>query len=197
MNTLGYALLGLLAREPLSGYELTSRIKERVGFFWSTSYSQVYPALAQLEDEGLVSYRAVEQRDRPDKKVHSITPEGLDVLKAWVTAPIGSRPAREELVLRAYCAWVADPVEAAALFREHEQLHEERLSKYEGIQKWMEREWGDSLRRPDSPRFSSYAALRRGLGHEREYAEWCRWMADQLEGGGDVAGDDAQPLSLE
>lgn len=43
MHALGYALLGLLAREPQSGYELTSQIKERVGPFWSTSHSQVYP----------------------------------------------------------------------------------------------------------------------------------------------------------
>jgi DNA-binding PadR family transcriptional regulator len=186
MDTLGYALLGLLAREPLSGYELTSRIKERVGYFWSTSYSQVYPALARLETGGLVHHRAVRQRDRPDKKVYSITTEGLGALREWVTAPVGPRPARDELVLRAYCAWVADARAAAALFREHERLHAQRLSEYEAKRVWMEREWGEELLRPDSPRFASYAALRRGMGHEREYAEWCRWVADRLEGVGDA-----------
>ena len=165
-----------------------------MGHFWSTSYSQVYPALARLEDGGLVSHRAVEQRDRPDKKGYSITGEGLSALRGWVTATVGPRPVRDELVLRAYCAWVADAREAAALFREHEQLHGERMSEYEAKRAWMEREWGEELRRPDSPRFSSYAALRRGIGHEREYAEWCRWMADRLESVGDADdSDDAHP----
>jgi DNA-binding PadR family transcriptional regulator len=33
MSTLGYVILGLLAREPLSGYDLMNRMQERVSFF--------------------------------------------------------------------------------------------------------------------------------------------------------------------
>ena len=62
-------------------------------------------------------------------------------------------------------------------------MHEERLSGYETKREWMEREWGDDVRRADSPRFGSYAALRRGIIHERGYVEWCRWVADSLERG--------------
>ncbi len=46
----------------------------------------------------------------------------------------------------------------------------------------MEEEWRDDILRIDSPRFASYAALLRGVLHERGYAEWCRWVADRLEG---------------
>lgn len=45
MPAVGHALLGLLAREPLSGTEPTGQIKARVGAFWSTSHSQVSPSL--------------------------------------------------------------------------------------------------------------------------------------------------------
>lgn len=183
MSALGYALLGLLARESLTGYELTSRIRERVGPFWSTSHSQVYPALARLEAAGLVTHQVVPQSDRPDKKVHAITAQGLAALTRWVTTPVAPRSARDELVLRAYCMWVADPVETAALFREHARLHEERLAAYERKGAAMEREWATDLDRIDSPRFASYAAVRRGIGHEREYAAWCRWVAVRLEAG--------------
>jgi len=183
MNALGYVLLGLVAREPLTGYELTSQLKERVAFFWSTSHSQVYPELSRLEDAGLVTHRAVEQRDRPNKKIYSITEAGVEALKQWVTAPLGAWPARDELALRAYSVWVADPREAAALFREQERLHEERRLDYERKKVWMEGEWGEEVGRVDSPRFASYAALRRGIGYEREFADWCRWVAEQLEGG--------------
>ena len=107
-----------------------------------------------------------------------------------MTSPVGPRTTRDELVLRAHSAWVADPRETAALFRGHERLHQERLLEYEGKREWMEREWGEEVRRVDSPRFGSYAALRRGIIHERGYAEWCRWVADSLEqatGSEDVA----------
>ena len=183
MSTLGYALLGLLARQSLSGYELTGQIKGRVGPFWSTTHSQVYPELSRLEDEDLVDHRVVQQSGRPDKKVYSITTKGLETLKEWVTSPVEPREIRDELVLRAHNAWVADPREAAAFFREHGRLHEEQLSDYETKRRWMEREWGEDLRRVDSPRFGSYAALHRGIIYERGYVEWCRWIADSLERG--------------
>ncbi len=187
MNTLGYAVLGLLVREPLSGYDLKKRMEQRVAFFWSARHSQIYPELARLEREGMVAHTVVEQQDRPDKKVYEATTTGLETLKDWVTEPVEPRPARDELVLKAYSMWLAEPQEALALFREQERRHEEQLRQYEEIQSWMEREWNGDLERRDSPRFASYAALRRGIFYEREYAEWCAWVADRLDkdGGGE------------
>jgi hypothetical protein len=42
-----------------------------------------------------------------------------------VTAPVNPRPARDELVLKAYSLRLVEPEEALALFREQEQRHEE------------------------------------------------------------------------
>lgn len=176
-------MLGLLARESLSGYDLASRMRERVGFFWQARHSQIYPELARLEREGMVVHRVVEQRDRPDKKVYEITDAGLEALKDWATAPIKPQATRDEMVLKAYSVWLADPEKAVALFREQQRLHEEQLLRYEEIQAWMEEEWGEDLGLPDSPRFASYAALHRGIAHERGYAEWCGWVADRLNKG--------------
>jgi DNA-binding PadR family transcriptional regulator len=187
MTILGYAILGLLSREELSGYDLAGRMRARVGHFWEARHSQIYPELARLEEGGLVSHRVVEQRERPDKKVYKITPAGLEALKTWVATPPAPRAARDELVLKAYSLWLAEPEEALALFREHERRHEEQLRQYEEIQAWMEREWKSDLERLDSPRFASYVALRRGILYEREYAEWCAWVADRLEK--DLAGE--------
>lgn len=184
ISTLGFAILGLLAREPLSGYDLTRRTKERLRFFWRAQHSQIYPELARLEEEGLVTHRVVEQPDRPDKKVYSVTEAGLEALKTWVVEPPGARPVRDELVLKAYSLWLADPEGALALFREQERWHEEQLLEYEEIGAWMEEEWGQDLEQISSPHFASYAALQRGIIHERGYADWCRGVADQLERGG-------------
>ena len=183
MTVLGYAILGLLSREELSGYDLASRMRARVGHFWEARHSQIYPELARLEEGGLVSHRVVEQRERPDKKVYRITPAGLEALKTWVTEPPAPRAARDELVLKAYSLWLAESEEALALFLDQGRRHEEKLLEYETIRDWMEREWGGDILRTDSPRFASYAALRRGILYEREYAEWCRWVAERLAEG--------------
>jgi hypothetical protein len=45
----------------------------------------------------------------------------------------------------------------------------------------MEDEHEAEVHDPDSPWFAAYATLRRGIGYEREYAGWCRWMADSVE----------------
>ncbi len=182
VSVLGYALLGLLARESLTGYGLTALMRERIGFFWGAGHSQVYPELARLEENGLVEHRLVEQSGRPDKKVYTVTDAGFEALREWVTAPAAPRPARDELTLKAYSLWVAGPG-GAELFREEEKQHRERLAEYKGLRAWMEEEWKDKLQRPDSQEFASYAALRRGLGYEKEYAEWCRWVAKALENG--------------
>jgi DNA-binding PadR family transcriptional regulator len=48
------ALLLLLSEEPRNGYQVMQAIEERSGGRWRPSPGSVYPALAQLEDEGLV-----------------------------------------------------------------------------------------------------------------------------------------------
>ena len=185
MKTLGYAILGLLAQEALSGYDLTQRMKGRVGNFWSARHSQIYPELAHLEEGKYVTHRVVEQRERPDKKVYEITEAGLEALKDWVTQPPPPRAPRDELVLKAYSVWLADPEKAARLFREEALRHEKQLARYEETRTWMERERGEEVSRADSPWFAGYAALRRGIIYERGYEEWCRWVADRLVEGAD------------
>ncbi len=181
MITLSYALLGLLAREPLAGYDLAQRLKERVGFFWHARHSQIYPELARLAEQGLVSHQRVEQENRPAKKLYTITTQGHAALRAWATQPPASAAGRDELVLKAYCLWVAAPSHIHALFREQERQHAAQLAHYEAIGAWMEREWGSVLQDLATPEFSSYAALQRGVGYEREYMAWCRWIAERVE----------------
>jgi DNA-binding PadR family transcriptional regulator len=48
------AALLLLAEEPRNGYQIMQEIEQRSRGVWRPSPGSVYPALAQLEDEGLV-----------------------------------------------------------------------------------------------------------------------------------------------
>jgi DNA-binding PadR family transcriptional regulator len=65
------ALLVLLDEEPRNGYGLMQEIERRSGGMWRPSPGSVYPALQQLEDEGLV--RAVESGGR---RQFELTDEG-------------------------------------------------------------------------------------------------------------------------
>jgi DNA-binding PadR family transcriptional regulator len=48
------AILALLAEEPRNGYQIIQEIEQRTDGVWRASSGSVYPALAQLEDEGLI-----------------------------------------------------------------------------------------------------------------------------------------------
>jgi DNA-binding PadR family transcriptional regulator len=54
------ALLTLLAEEPRNGYQLMQEIERRSDGVWRPSPGSVYPALQQLEDEGLVRSEQVD-----------------------------------------------------------------------------------------------------------------------------------------
>lgn len=71
------AILLLLAEEPRNGYGLMQEVEERSGGVWRPSPGSVYPALAQLEDEGLVTASEGEGR-----KAFTLTEEGTAHVEA-------------------------------------------------------------------------------------------------------------------
>jgi DNA-binding PadR family transcriptional regulator len=65
------ALLVLLAEEPRNGYQLMQEIEQRSEGVWRPSPGSVYPALQQLEDEGLVRVES-----GAGGKAYALTDEG-------------------------------------------------------------------------------------------------------------------------
>ena len=82
------AALALLAEEPRNGYQLIQEIAERSGGVWQPSPGSVYPALQQLEDEGLI------QAETPEggRKRYALTP---GVYTWYVWPGFGPRSAAE------------------------------------------------------------------------------------------------------
>jgi DNA-binding PadR family transcriptional regulator len=174
MTTLGYVLLSLLAREPMSGYDLTAQLKKRFAPFWPISHTQIYPALAQLEEQGLCYYHIVEQHAlRPDKKVYEITEEGRAALRQWVESPTPLVILRDEFFLKAYSLWLADPERMMAMFREQIQLHEERLAKHEQT---LQAKRNAEPASQESTDFSGLTELlfEYTIGYEQNYIAWCQ-----------------------
>ncbi len=81
-----YAILGLLNGNPLSGYDLKKLIADSTIFYWSGNNNQIYKALIQLHQDGLVTPEVQYQESVPAKKVYSITSKGQAALKEWLIA---------------------------------------------------------------------------------------------------------------
>jgi DNA-binding PadR family transcriptional regulator len=180
ITTLGYALLALLAHHSSSGYDLARRLKRPIGFFWSAHQSHIYSELMRLEDEGLIAHQVIAQSNRPAKKLFRVTGAGLAVLRHWVTTPVAPAPPHNELVLRAYAIWLADPHAALELFRGQQAAHATRLAEYEQLLASLQREH-DSVWEVNKPAFGNYATLHAGIEHERAAVAWCGWMVAQFE----------------
>ncbi|MFN0073918.1 MAG: PadR family transcriptional regulator [Chloroflexota bacterium] len=179
LSALGSALLGLLARDSLSGYDLFQRMKAPIGFFWSARHSQIYPELAKLETRGLIAHTVVEQDDRPDKKVYRLTERGRMALVDWLLSPLIVSAPRDEMVLRVYSLWLIAPARALTFVRAEAARHRDQLARYQDFQATLEQI--PAAQTIGSQTFATYATLRRGLGYEREYADWCDWLTEQLE----------------
>jgi DNA-binding PadR family transcriptional regulator len=181
LTTLGGAILSLLMRCPMSGYDISLQLRSPVSYYWQAKHSQIYPELSRLSDAGYVTHTVVGQQDRPDKKVYSITEEGREAFARWWASPVKAAPSRDELVLRALSLWQADPEDALGLFREEEARHRHQLEEYEAIRARMEMEAPDKLNDLTSKDFSDYVTLMRGIGYEEEYARWCQWVIEQIK----------------
>ncbi|HEV2371176.1 MAG TPA: PadR family transcriptional regulator [Streptosporangiaceae bacterium] len=75
------AVLALLAEGPRNGYQIIQDIGERSGGVWQPSPGSVYPALQQLEDEGLIAAETPEG----GRKQYVLTAEGRDYMATHST----------------------------------------------------------------------------------------------------------------
>ncbi|HUS99788.1 MAG TPA: PadR family transcriptional regulator [Candidatus Thermoplasmatota archaeon] len=66
-------LLHSLQKQPKSGYEIISEIKQKTEGTWIPSKGTIYPLLKQLEKDGLIKVKTTEKRS---KNIFKITPKG-------------------------------------------------------------------------------------------------------------------------
>lgn len=97
---LRHAILGLLADEPRSGYDISRAFASSVVHFWHADQSQI----DRLEADGTISTRVIAQSGRPDRRVHSLTDVGRAELDAWLASPLEPRRAKDTLLARIFFA---------------------------------------------------------------------------------------------
>lgn len=111
--SLPHALLGLLAVQPRSGYELAQAFAGGLGqYAWQAGHTSIYPELAKLADRGLIE---VINEGARGSRTYSVTPQGHAELRSWMLDPPRRGTVRNEQVLRMFLVSALEPADALAL----------------------------------------------------------------------------------
>ncbi|MEO1397747.1 MAG: PadR family transcriptional regulator [Pseudomonadota bacterium] len=126
--------LAVLNCSESTGYEIRKLVSEgHFSHFVDASYGSIYPALAKMEQEGLVTAREEFQPGKPPRKVYSVTDEGRDAFLVALTKPAQKDIFKSEFLLLAMCAEMMQPDDVRRavdtqldyLAREIQQINEE------------------------------------------------------------------------
>lgn len=179
MRTLKYALLGLIDREPITGYDISKEFEKRImANFWHAKHSQVYPELKRLLDENLISVELIIQGEKMEKKLYTITPKGHEEFVAWllIDEPLGITP-KDVFRLRTFFTDFMSAADFATHLYSQIGKHdlkkdtlENSLSMFLGnIPKYGTKEFGD------------YAVLMGAIMREESYITWLKKCLNAIE----------------
>ncbi len=103
LTATSHALLGLLAIQPWSTYELAKQVERSLQFFWPRTERKVYDEVKRLVQAGYATAREDDNGARP-RTVYRITPKGRRVLAAWLGEPSAPLKLESEALVRLFFA---------------------------------------------------------------------------------------------
>ena len=99
---LSEAILVCLTDRPMSGYDLAKNFDASIGFFWRASHQQIYRELGKLRERGYVKSEEISQSGKPNRIVHTITPNGAKALRDWSLKPARMPSIKDDLLVKFY-----------------------------------------------------------------------------------------------
>ncbi|MEU5692427.1 PadR family transcriptional regulator [Actinosynnema sp. NPDC020468] len=172
--SLRHALLGLLAEEPASGYDLTGKFARALQrYAWHAKHNQIYPELTRLAGEGLVAVVAEGARGR---RTYAITDTGRAELRNWMLHPPDVFVVRNEFVLRMFLLSTLDPDEARALLR---PVAEESARELATLRESIDR--ADATAPPTAAPELSRLVAEYGLRSFQTMHDWALWALDRID----------------
>jgi DNA-binding PadR family transcriptional regulator len=129
-----FALLGMIARTPggeIHGYDLSRMFSgSALGKIVRIEPGMLYHYLKKLARTGYITTRVEQQSGRPDRQVHTLTREGEEALRTWMSAPVSStREIRLDFLVKLYLLQRLDPAQADALVRNQRRIMRERTTR--------------------------------------------------------------------
>lgn len=164
---LEYALLGLLAQQPMTGYGLRRVFASTPMGVFSDSPGSIYPALARLERDGLVR-PAGQSGARAGSRLLAPTRAGLSALRRWLSAEVTREDVArriDELLLR--FAFMERHLDAASVDRFLGELAGTVSAYVNELRAYARSAAG-------APASTGRLALGHGIAAYRATAEWAR-----------------------
>ena len=155
-------ILGMLAVEPRSGYDIKRVVDNSTRFFWAASYGQIYPELKRLAERGLIEPAAAAESGRR-RTTYRLTAAGSEAFEGWIKDSELAHEMRDEGLLKLFFAGVLGRDEAIAVL---EAARERYVQKREAL----------LAIEPDAEmaeRFGPHAVLEYGLGMTAFAVNWC------------------------
>jgi DNA-binding PadR family transcriptional regulator len=89
-SALEFALIGLIAQQAQSGYDLRKTFATTAMRHYSDSPGSIYPALKRLEARGWIEAvpGRTEQDDPRKRQLFALTTDGLEALLTWLRQPV-------------------------------------------------------------------------------------------------------------
>lgn len=110
-----YLMLGMVRAGVGTGYAIKRAVDQTTRFFWATSFAQIYPELARLEQEGYLVGHDDPQGNRP-RRTYDLTDKGRGALDDWLQTPrVPGFEFRDEGLLRLFFADALPEGDAIAL----------------------------------------------------------------------------------
>ena len=119
--SLRHSVLGLLAVQPSTGYELAQKFDVSLANAWHAGHSQIYPELAKLEEAGMVEVVGEGARR---SRTYGITDAGRAELRRWLLETEPNRAQRNETAVRWMLLGLLEPADRRAVL-EREVEHAE------------------------------------------------------------------------
>lgn len=168
LSPTAYVILGMVSREPRSGYEIKALVDETTRFFWAASYGQIYPELKRLSDAGLVEGRD-EPRGERRRTVYEITADGEKELRAWLRRPPETFEMREEGLLKLFFAGALPPGEAGQILQAMARYRRQLTERLRAIEPKAEEKRDGADPYP-------LLVLHAGIEFNEWFADWCERM---------------------
>jgi DNA-binding PadR family transcriptional regulator len=168
--SLRHAVLGLLAVQPSTGYDLTQRFDVSLANAWHASHSQIYPELARLQEAGMVEVVGEGPRR---SKTWAVTAAGRDELRRWMTETEPSRTQRNETAVRWFLLGLLEP--------EHRRVALERELAFSAEEIGRLRVVAERIDAAPGPPQAFRATVDLGLRLNGVMSDWLREQLDALE----------------
>ncbi|MBO6674871.1 MAG: PadR family transcriptional regulator [Rhizobiales bacterium] len=126
--------LAILHHQEATGYEIRKLSTEgKYAYFVDASFGSIYPALAKLEDEGLVTCRLEQQDGKPARKVYAINEHGRAELRENLRESPTPDVFRSEFLLIGMCADLLDVGDMERALTVHISQVEDELRKLDDM----------------------------------------------------------------